>query len=238
MRAVAIHRQDASVSSFALFTEWENRSLAEIQLVEPVVRFCGMISRHPESVEWAIEKISEHWGKPVLQSPPISFEAGGYYRATMGDGLLKTLVAFEGFCDPGELAGWKVATNHWEKEYAANCSHPETRPLNLDPGYTSQAKLVLATTKDRDHRIYLRDGIFAEVTLTYVRKTWEHHRWSYPTYRGNEVASFAQQCREHLRAHLKQIKQFRQREQGPVPTRERIQAEKDRRETGSQTNNE
>ena len=177
-----------------------------------------------------MERLASHWGQPVIQSQPIPFEAGGYYRATMGDDLLKTLVAFEGFENPGELASWKLATNQWEADCAHDCSHNEKRPLNLDPGYTSQAKLVLATTKDRDHRIYLRDGIFAEVTLTYVRKNWEHHRWSYPTYRGTEVAGFAQKCREHLRDHLKSVRQFRQRETGPLPTQERLRQESQRQQ--------
>ncbi len=203
--------------------------MAEVQLVEPVVRFCGIISRHADAHQWAIDLISAQWGSPVLQSPPIPFEAGGYYRASMGDELLKTLVAFEGFHDPGGLADWKLATNQWEADYASISPHADARPINLDPGYTSQAKLVLATTKDRDHRIYLRNGIFAEVTLTYVHKKWEHHRWSYPTYRGVEVAKFAQQCRENLRAHLKDAKQFRHRETGPVPTQKRLELEAARR---------
>jgi len=207
--------------------------LAEIQLVEPVVRFCGIISRHDDTLQWALELISKHWGKPVIQSPPIEFEAGGYYRASMGDDLIKTLVAFEGFQDPGELTDWKLATNQWESDYAALGLHNETRPLNLDPGYTSQAKLVLATTKDRDHRLYLRNGIFAEVTLTYVRKKWEHHRWSYPTYRGEEVTKFAQLCREHLRRYLQQERTFRQREMGPVPTQQRLSFENQRRKEQS-----
>jgi len=204
--------------------------LAEIQLVEPVVRFCGLISRHQDAIDWGIEQISQQWGSPVLRSSPIPFEAGGYYRASMGDDLLKTLVAFEGFHDPSGLADWKLLTNQWEADYASLGCHQENRPLNLDPGYTSQAKLVLATTKDRDHRIYLRGGIFAEVTLTYVRKKWEHHRWSYPTYRGSEVARFAQQCRERLREYLQQVNQFRQREMGAVPTQQRLSMESQRRQ--------
>ena len=101
-------------------------------------------------------------------------------------------------------------TNFWEADYAANSNHVEDRPLNLDPGYISQAKLVLATTKDRDHRIYLRDGMFAEVTLTYVGKSWQHHRWSYPSYRTKDVAEFASECRQRLREHLRATRQFRE----------------------------
>ncbi|MGI9470811.1 MAG: DUF4416 family protein, partial [Rubripirellula sp.] len=154
--------------------------MAEVRLVEPVVRFCGVITRYDAARQWAMEILTEHWGKPVAVSPEIPFEAGGYYTASMGPELQKTLVAFDGFQDPAYLADWKLQTNRWETEYSEASDHPEQRPLNLDPGYMSQAKLVLATTKDRDHRLYLRDGMFAEVTLTYVGKMWQHHRWSYP----------------------------------------------------------
>ena len=183
--------------------------MAQIRLVEPVIRFCGVITRHDSARQWAMDKLASLWGAPIIVSPPIPFEAGGYYTQSMGPGLQKTLVALEGFEDPAYLADWKTETNRWEDEYAESARHDEQRPLNLDPGYMSQAKLVLATTKDRDHRLYLRDGMFAEVTLTYVGKQWRDHRWSYPSYRTTEVADFANQCRTRLRAHLKETRQFR-----------------------------
>jgi hypothetical protein len=119
------------------------------------------------------------------------------------------LVAFDGFVEPGTLADWKHATNRWELECKQTAHYPEARPLNLDPGYVTQAKLVLATTKDRDHRLYLRDGMFAEVTLNYVGRQWVHHRWTYPDYRTVEVAKFANACRDRLREYLKANQQFR-----------------------------
>ena len=60
--------------------------------------------------------------------------------------------------DPAELPLLKRRSNDWETEYRDSHPHPEARPLNLDPGYLTEAKLVLATTKDRDHRIYLSQG--------------------------------------------------------------------------------
>ncbi|MGB0599292.1 MAG: DUF4416 family protein [Rubripirellula sp.] len=183
--------------------------MSETRFIEPVVRFCGVITRYPEARAWAIATLAEQWGNAVIESPPIAFEAGGYYTPSMGPELQKQLVAFEGFQDPGTLADWKHQTNQWELDYASHSEHAEQRPLNLDPGYLTQAKLVLATTKDRDHRLYLRDGMFAEVTLTFVGKRWNHHRWSYPSYRTAEVAQFASDCRKHLRKHLQATRAFR-----------------------------
>lgn len=183
--------------------------MADVRWVEPVVRFCAVITRHDAARRWAIETIAEGWGAAHVASAEIPFQAGGYYTPTMGDNLRKKLVAFGDFQDPAGLADWKRQTNQWEAEYAARSNFAESRPLNLDAGYVTQAKLVLATTKDRDHRIYLRDGMFAEVTLTYVGKRWQHHRWSYPSYRTDEVAKFAAACRSRLRKHLQATRQFR-----------------------------
>ncbi len=186
--------------------------MASTKRVEPVIRLCAVITRHAAARQWAIDRIGDRWGGTSIVSPEIPFEAGGYYTASMGSDLTKVLVATAGVCDPAELADWKHESNRWETEYAANFSHEEDRPLNLDAGYATQAKLVLATTKDRDHRIYLRDGMFAEVTLCYVGRKWQSHRWTYPSYRAEKVSEFVTGCRNQLRAHLKETRQFRNHE--------------------------
>ena len=85
--------------------------MASVRSVEPVVRFCGVITRHDAARLWAIDRIAAEWGPPRVTSEAIPFEAGGYYTPTMGDGLKKTLVAFDGWMDPAELADWKLQTN-------------------------------------------------------------------------------------------------------------------------------
>ena len=183
--------------------------MSATRFIEPVVRFCAVITRHDAARQWAISRMADRWGHASIRSAEIPFEAGGYYTPSMGPDLKKSLIAVAGFKDPGGLADWKNETNQWEYEFTESAQYEESRPLNLDPGYMTQAKLVLATTKDRDHRLYLRDGMFAEVTLTYVGKAWQHHRWTYPSYRTAEVANFASQCRADLRQHLKETRQFR-----------------------------
>ncbi|TWU34218.1 DUF4416 family protein [Novipirellula artificiosorum] len=185
--------------------------MAKIQSVEPVIRICAVISRYEATRQWAIDQLCGRWGEAVVNTTVMPFEAGGYYETEMGAGLEKTIVAFGSPCDPSPLADWKLETNALERQYASASEATEPRPLNLDCGYVTQAKLVLATTKDRDHRIYLRDGIFAEVTLTYVHRQWIDHRWTYPDYRTEEVKQFANQCRSRLRQHIKSTRQFRSR---------------------------
>lgn len=183
--------------------------MAETKTVEPVIRFCAVIGHDPLHRGIARDRITELWGTAVESSTSLPFVAGGYYDDAMGTGLCKDLIGFQGLSDPAELADWKHETNRLEQELANELKSNVARPINLDPGYITQAKLVLATTKDRDHRIYLRDGMFAEITLSYVAKKWVWHRWTYPDYRTDSVAAFATQCRNRLRKHLADDQQQR-----------------------------
>jgi hypothetical protein len=158
----------------------------------------AVITRHDEALAWARERCAARWGPVVDESPTFRFDETTYYDATMGPGLGKTFLTFAPPFDPGELAPTKHLTNDWEAEYAAPGRHAEPRPLNLDPGYLTTAKLVLASTKDHAHRIYLRDGMFAEVTLFYRHGKWEHHEFTFPDYRRADFHEFFSACRKRL----------------------------------------
>ena len=76
------------------------------------------------------------------------------------------------------------------------------RRVNLDPGYVDQAKLVLATTKDRQHRLYLGRGIYGEVTLRFTGGRFEPWEWTYPDYRTPEYRVFFETVRRRYRQQL------------------------------------
>ncbi len=172
--------------------------MGEIHQPKPVLLVAAISSRHVEAIEWAIERGGAEWGGAVLVSPLFEFTETRYYEPTMGTELKKQLAAFS-IVDPATLADAKIQSNRWEDEYRVSHRHPEPRPLNIDPGYVTEAKLVLATTKDRDHRIYLRDGIYAEVTLHFHRGQWKSSRWTYPDYQRPDYQQFLTTCRDYLR---------------------------------------
>lgn len=136
----------------------------------------------------------------VLASPAFDFTETEYYQTTMGAGLKKQFLAFENPIDPERLIDCKLESNTWETQYAALKTHDEPRPLNLDPGYITLAKLVLASTKDHAHRLYLGRGIFAEITLSYRAGAWQPSQWTYPDYRRLDFQRFFLECRDLLKA--------------------------------------
>lgn len=166
---------------------------------EPALLVMAIFSRYEEALEWAKEESARPWGRIELQSEYFPFEHTSYYQPQMGSGLKLQLIAFEKLINPSLLPEVKLVTNRLEKRYASKAAHQEIRPLNLDPGYLTLAKFVLATTKDASHRLYLGQGIFGEVTLTYRNEAWEHHEWTYPNYRNENYQRFFSDCRERLK---------------------------------------
>lgn len=172
--------------------------MGDIHAPESVLLICAISSRYDAALDWARGGIVQAFGPIALVSDAFDFVETQYYTSTMGTELKKQFVACETLIDPGALAEIKGATNNWESDYAALKQHPEERPLNMDPGYITPAKLVLASTKDHAHRIYLRDGIYAEVTLSFRQRSWQPMEWTYPDYRRADYQRFFTECREWL----------------------------------------
>jgi hypothetical protein len=168
----------------------------------PVLLIVAAFSRYPEAIAWGKQCAEQAWGPVALESELFDHRETNYYEATMGSELKKAFFAFESLVDPAGLVEWKETTNRWEVDYRQLGRHAEPRPLNLDPGYLTEAKLILASTKDRDHRIYLDRGIYAENTLYFTRGAWQSRPWTYPDYQRADYHEFFGRCREFLRRKL------------------------------------
>ena len=178
--------------------------MGAIRTHRSVLAILAAFSRHGEALEWARATAAATWGPVALTSDRFPFEDTEYYQTTMGSGLQKIFFAFEQLIDPSELVPRKHRTNAWEEQYSQQHHYDEIRPLNLDPGYISEAKLVLASTKDRDHRLYLSDGIFAEGTLFFYSGAWKTRPWTYPDYRSEGYHRFFVRCRDYLRQRYRE----------------------------------
>lgn len=145
------------------------------------------------------EKLTGLYG-PVDQEPPhFPFKYTGYYDDEMGGDINRAFLSFEKTISPEELPDIKRATNALELEAAVN----GRRKVNLDPGYMSLGKFVLATTKDQQHRLYMGKGIYEEITLYYRDGEWKYHDWTYPDYRTEEYRKILAEFRLTYKIKLK-----------------------------------
>ncbi len=178
--------------------------MGEVRLPDPVLLVIATFSRHTDALDWARKWLERAFSPIALTSPPYDFNQTSYYEPTMGPGLRKQLLVFHDLVAADCLPEVKLLTNSLEQELTYPGSYAEPRPLNLDPGILTLGKFLLATTKDQAHRVYLRAGIYAEVTLRFQEGAFEPWPWTYADYRQASVLSFLKEAREFYRQRLRE----------------------------------
>jgi hypothetical protein len=132
----------------------------------------------------------------------MPFDHTDYYTPEFGLDLERQIVTFERLISPIDLPAIKRKTNDLEWTFAKT----GRRQVNIDPGYVSLGKMVLATTKDHAHRLYLGQGIYGEVTLTYQQGGFRPWPWTYPDYARDAYCGLFNQIRQHYKAQLREAR--------------------------------
>ena len=163
--------------------------MAEAQKPSPVKLLIGAITSGEGILIKAKVRLAKKFGPLDFQSPIMPFNWTKYYEKEMGPNLRRQFFSFQRLISPDELAKIKLYTNRLERRLSP--CQPSPRTINLDPGYISAAKLVLATCKNYAHRIYLTKGVFAEVTLHFQDGSFVPCPWTYPDYKSKDyIQSF------------------------------------------------
>ena len=152
-----------------------------------------MIASEADLFEKAVYYLSKKFGPIDFKSPIFEFDQTNYYKKELGAHLKRQFLSFRNLIAPERLVSIKLFTNGIENKWSRTNHH---RVINLDPGYISLSKLVLATTKNYSHRIYAGQGIFEEVTLYFKDSTFQTLDWTYPDYRTQNYISVFNEVRK------------------------------------------
>lgn len=147
-------------------------------------------------------RLEDILGPIDYESEPIPFTQTSYYDAELGTPIFRRILTFATPLEMDRLAGIKLATNALEREWAKE-NH---RRFNLDPGYITQERLVLATGKNFSHRIYLGQGIWADLTLIFHKGSWFDLPWTFPDYATPEIKTHLSHIRDRYKASLQRPK--------------------------------
>lgn len=160
--------------------------------------FMGMISSENPLFHTVIRQLTDAYGPVDLESPVWPWERSDYYQKEMGTHLKRKFIFFERLIHPADISDIKLKTNELEQHFL---NAEGGRRINLDPGYLDSAKLVLVSTKDYSHRIFLSDGIYGEVTLIYKNNAFQPLPFTYPDYGSDAYRELFHQARSLFRAH-------------------------------------
>jgi hypothetical protein len=164
---------------------------------DPTKLVVGLLSSDRSLLELAQSALAEGFGAVSVKSPEIPFDFTDYYEKEMGSDLIRQWVAFQGLVEPDQLYDFKRTTCLLERRFLGPNGK---RRLNLDPGLLTLHNLVLASTKSFAHRIYLRDGIYADLTLIFQSGQFQPLAWTYPDYQTPVCQEFLMRCRKELLA--------------------------------------
>jgi hypothetical protein len=173
--------------------------LAKTQAVDPVKLFLAVLWTMPDSLTQAMERLRLHWGEIDFQGEDYSFDLTNYYESEMGSGLKRRLISFHKLVSPDCLSAAKHACNAIEDQLAGE----NRRRVNLDIGYLDHNKIVLASFKGAGQKIYLRDGVWADMVARYRQGKYCPFEWSFPDFRDGRYDRELNQIRQ---TYLKQLR--------------------------------
>ena len=175
----------------------------ELKEPRPVKLIAGILACDEQVLSAARAHLESAMGEIDLISDTWPFDQTSYYADEIGPRILRQFVSFAQLVDPGELADIKHRTNAIEQELAKSLAMPFPRPVNLDPGMIEPSKLVLATTKNYAHRIYIGRQMYAEVTLVFDKGQWRPLPYTYPDYHSPQYFEFFAKVRGRLVEQLR-----------------------------------
>ncbi len=158
---------------------------------KPAKLVVGLLLQHRHLVGELSIELSSLFGDIDMISAWMPFDYTSYYESEMGTPLYRRVLAFDNLIQQNDLAAIKLATNHIERKFSNNGK----RRVNIDPGYMLHERFVLASGKNFSHRIYLGDGIYADLTLLYAKGQFQKLPWTYPDYADRPMLKILEQVR-------------------------------------------
>lgn len=161
---------------------------------EKAVLFSGILAADPGLLPAARGALESAFGPAFMESEVFPFSHTEYYLDELGPAPVRMFLAWPEQYPTERIADAKLATNALEEGFARE----GTRRVNLDPGYLTQAKLVLASAKNFSHRIHVRDNIYAEITLQYRQGRFHTLPWTFPDFADDRYHAFFLALREKI----------------------------------------
>jgi hypothetical protein len=171
--------------------------LAKPQRAQPVKLFVAIL--WAETLESALDALRDTWGEIDFIGADRPFDTTDYYEREMGKNLQRRLVTFKKLISPETIREAKLTCNQLEDRFAGE----RGRNINLDIGYLDHNKIVLASAKGAGQKIYLGDGIWADLVGRYRAGRYQPFEWTFPDFRDGRYDSELAEIRTRYLRGLK-----------------------------------
>lgn len=173
--------------------------MSQVYEPKPVKLIVAALYAREEILLAARDELMQAFGEIDFQSSRFPFDLTDYYAAEMGATLYRLFYSFAQLIPPQALASIKIETNRVEQMFV----RAGKRTVNLDPGYLDTDKFVLASGKYHGYKIYLREGVWADMTLHYAKGHFTPLPWSFPDFQNGRYEAVFLRIRELYKKQLK-----------------------------------
>lgn len=150
------------------------------------ILFVGIMYSNKKIYEEAVKELIKKFGNIEQESFTYDFNFTNYYKKEMGKDLVKKFLVFKNLIDKKDLVDVKIITAKIENKFRINGK----RRINIDPGYLSKKKLILASSKESAYRENLGRGVYKHLTLKFKNGKCETFHRTFPDFREKKVQDF------------------------------------------------
>lgn len=143
----------------------------------------------------SLKLLEKHFGRVQCETMELAFTSDKYTEE-MGNGLQRRFYSFERLVERDRLPEIKSACHKVEQQLGDLVHDYAFRTVNIDPGILTPDNLVMASHREYNHRVYLRDGVFAELALVYSRGRFVRLPWTVVDFCQGEAIEFFLRVRE------------------------------------------
>ncbi len=165
----------------------------------------GFFAKEKSLAPSLVRDLIRLFGPLDMVSAWFDFDFTTYYEKEMGGPLYRRMLVFKSLVNQTRLPQIKHTTNDLENRLLRDGK----RRVNIDPGYLVAERFVLATGKNFSHRIYIGEGIFADLTLMYQKGAFRTLPWTYPDYADEGMIDFLTLVRRKYMLDLQTIGKLR-----------------------------
>jgi hypothetical protein len=169
---------------------------------KPAKLVIGFFLKQKHLLSELAEDLVSLFGSVDMISAWLSFDYTTYYTEELGAPLFRRLFSFKKLIQQDDLTKIKLRTNQLEHKYSQNGK----RRVNIDPGYLVPERFVLASGKNFSHRIYLAEGVYADLTLMYFKGRFQKLPWTYPDYADQSMLTALERIRSKYVLELRNLK--------------------------------
>ncbi|MCG8334402.1 MAG: DUF4416 family protein [Proteobacteria bacterium] len=147
-------------------------------------------------------ELTSIYSKIDFEGEFFPFVETDYYESEMGKDLHRGMISFQKLVHPEQLAASKIKAREFEDGLRENGN----RRINVDIGYMDMFKVVLASFKGRSNKIYLADGVWADMIMYFEEGDYKTFVWGFPDFKSGIYNKDLIKIRNLYKSQLRDLK--------------------------------